>query len=191
MALFNSSESAQVYTPAFVKQTGPSFSIWGWAANIAAGVRPADPRYRLPNEGRSRPRTREQPARNHKTPSRTRLRRQATGPRRGERGNQAQSRPRGSPSVQRLYYSYHFPTTLTPSYKPQAGQLHELDTSSRTSQHRTSPSRTTWTRHKREWGTKAPQPRVQRGGEGATLGILSLLGSRYHFQGWQLQRREV
>merc|ERR1712232_333838 len=60
------------------------------------------------------------------------------------------------------YYSYYLPTTFAPSYKPQAGQLHELDTSSRTSQHRTSPSRTTWTRHEKERETKAPQPRVAK-----------------------------
>merc|ERR1711982_172630 len=48
---------------------------------------------------------------------------------------------------------------------------------------RTSPSRTTGTRHRKGSGTKAPQPRVARRRRGATLRILNLLGSGYEFQG--------
>jgi len=135
MALFNSSESAQVYMPAFAKQTGPSLPIWGWAANIAAGVKPADTRDRLAHGGHRRPRTREEPTRTHETPSRTQISGDKRGPPKGNRGNPARSRTRGPPSEQ-LHHLRTLPTTLATSYTPQAGQLHELDTSS-------------WLRHQR------------------------------------------
>merc|ERR1711933_351089 len=66
---------------------------------------------------------------------------------------------------------------------PRAGHL------KRTSLLRTSPSRTTWTSHKKGSGTKAPQPRVARRRRGATLGILNLLGSGYEFQGWHFSEK--
>ena len=150
-ALFDSSGGAQVYTPASTKQTGPSFSIWGWAANIAAGARPADTHDRLAHGGHRRPRTREEPTRTHETPSRTQISRDKRGPPKGNRGNPARSRTRGPPS-ERLHLLRTLPTTLATSYTPQTGQ--------KTGRGRgEQPS-------KMEWG-------IMR----ATLGILSLLGS--------------
>ena len=183
MALFNSSESAQVYMPAFAKQTGPSLPIWGWAANIAAGTRPADTRNRLAHGGHRRPRNREKPTRTHDTPSRTQISGDKRGPRQGNRGNPARSRTRGPPS-ERLHLLRTLPTTLATSYTPQAGQLHKLDTSSWSSQPRAATSKITGTRHKTGRGRGEQPPRVEGGIMRATLGILSLLGSGYDFQGW-------
>ena len=80
------------------------------------------------------------------------------------------------------YHSYH-PHAFrhTSSWlAPRAGT-----TSSGQAYKRTSPSRTTGTRHRKGSGTKAPQPRVaKRRRRGAILGILNLLGSGYEFQGW-------
>ena len=135
LALFDSSERVQVHMPTFIKQTGPSFPIWGWAATIAAGARPADTRDRLAHGGHRRPRTREEPTRTHEDPSRTQISGDKRGPPKGNRGNPARSRTRGPPS-DRLHLLATLATTLTTSYAPQAGQLHELDTSS-------------WSRHQR------------------------------------------
>merc|ERR1712176_1377131 len=79
------------------------------------------------------------------------------------------------------YYPHAFRQTSSWS-APRAGHL------KRTSLLRTSPSRTTWTSHKKGSGTKAPQPRVARRWRGATLGILNLLGSGYEFQGWHFSK---
>ena len=51
-------------------------------------------------------------------------------------------------------------------------------------------SSATWTRHKMGRGRGEQSPRVEGGIMRATLGILSLLGSRYDFQGWlELEER--
>ena len=153
-ALFDSSGGAQVYTPASTKQTGPSFSIWGWAANIAAGARPADTRDRLAHGGHRRPRTREEPTRTHEDPSRTQISGDKRGPRQGNRGKPARSRTRGPPS-ERLRLLSSLATTLAPSYAPQAGQLHELDNSSW--------SHRQWTGHK-QCHLDTPQDGPREGG---------------------------
>ena len=108
------------------------------AGNIAVGVKPTDPRDRLAHEERSRPHD-------------ARLRRR-----------------RGTPLLLLLSPNHLRAFLQTSSWSaPRAGHLKQ-DTSSRTSQHRTSPSRTTWTRHKKERGTKAPQPKVARREKRAT-----------------------
>merc|ERR1711982_155359 len=103
------------------------------------------------------------------------------GPRQGNRGKPARSRTRGPPS-ERLRLLSSLATTLAPSYAPQAGQLHELDNSSW--------SHRQWKGHKKCRGRGEQSPRVEGGLRRATLGILSLLGSRYDFQGWlELEER--
>ena len=124
------------------------------AGNIAAGVKPADPRDRLATR-------RTQPS----APTRR--------------------AHKDSPSETREDHNY-------PSYHPHAfGHTSSWlapragTTSSGQAYKRTSPSRTTGTRHRKGSGTKAPQPRVaKRRRRGAILGILNLLGSGYEFQGW-------
>jgi len=180
LALFNSSERVQVHMPTFTKQTGPSLPIWGWAANIAAGARPADTRDRLAHGGHRRPRTREEPTRTHETPSRTQISGDKRGPRQGNRGNPARSRTRGPPS-ERLHLLATLATTLATSYAPQAGQLHTSWTpQAGHANNGQATSRTTRTRR----GRGEQSPRVEGGMRRVTLGILSLLGSGYDFQGW-------